>query len=808
VLAGLGTTTYNTVQRSTTMAPQQGTGARPAGRPAKTASKGAKPSKNGKKQTSKPKTTLKQKKSKNKVKTSEMTRPNSSQGSNGGSSSAHAMKDSQGNFVPLKKSKKAKAKAKEKNKITSSSSNTGKSDVSADRQLKRENSFNKLPGDVEDDSGDEIIIVSEASDESENDNDSDDQNENERNSEQRNHDRDIVLLDSDDDNEGSASDGSEVIDISSDSGLDSQSDETTKYAVKKDTMNDDFIALDFSDDGEDNEMDIESISDSESGVDGSDNEYLSNDEGSYHSKNVKHKAGAINDEFPWIRNSDHSKEREMSDWLTSEMKDFVKYISPCVEEINTRNKLIENLRQHIRSIWPDAELHCFGSFATDLYLPGSDIDCVVISQRQRYDNKSSLYQLTSYIRNHNLGIEVTPIAKAKVPIIKFVDPKTKIHIDISFERQNGLIAAQLIIDWLKNTPGLRELVLIVKQFLAVRRLNEVHVGGLGGFSIICLCYSFLKLHPRLSTGNIDPMDNLGCLLIEFFELYGYNFGYDEVAIAFTSQKEPIYIRKRANPEMLGRNPFLLAIQDPHDSANNISRGSFNLRDIKRAFGGAFELLVNKCYELNSATYKERLGKSILGGIIKYKGKQRDFVDARGHVKNVAFHAASTGHEESEVMTGKKRSGVLPPLPSEKAGLDPDEFYMSDSFYSDDEADAKAFLKSQQSKKSSSKKSVVADDAKSIPKGPSKMKGKPANQPSQTELMAVPESDDGDDEEYTPVASVPVLDQADFDSDSDNNSNGKDKASSANKTPTSYPRSAFEKAKELRRQYWEQKGGQF
>ena len=158
------------------MAPQQGTGARPAGRPAKTASKGAKPSKNGKKQTSKPKTTLKQKKSKNKVKTSEMTRPNSSQGSNGGSSSAHAMKDSQGNFVPLKKSKKAKAKAKEKNKITSSSSNTGKSDVSADRQLKRENSFNKLPGDVEDDSGDEIVIVSEASDESENYNDIEDQN--------------------------------------------------------------------------------------------------------------------------------------------------------------------------------------------------------------------------------------------------------------------------------------------------------------------------------------------------------------------------------------------------------------------------------------------------------------------------------------------------------------------------------------------------------------------------------------------------------------------------------------------------------
>ncbi|KAI8399413.1 hypothetical protein J6895_01052 [Nakaseomyces glabratus] len=88
-------------------------------------------------------------------------------------------------------------------------------------------------------------------------------------------------------------------------------------------------------------------------------------------------------------------------------------------------------------------------------------------------------------------------------------------MDISFERLNGLEAAKLIRDWLASTPGLRELVLVVKQFLHSRRLNNVHSGGLGGFSIICLVYSFLRMHPRIITAEIDPLENLGVLLIEF-----------------------------------------------------------------------------------------------------------------------------------------------------------------------------------------------------------------------------------------------------------------------------------------------------
>lgn len=354
--------------------------------------------------------------------------------------------------------------------------------------------------------------------------------------------------------------------------------------------------------------------------------------------------------YPWIKDHDHSKQKEIADWFTMEIKDFVNYISPSEAEIMTRNRVVNQLKQQISKFWPGTEVHVFGSCATDLYLPGSDIDMVVISETGDYEHRSRLYQLSSFLRNKKLAKNIEVIAKAKVPIIKFVDPTSNIHIDISFERTNGIDAAKKIRRWLSTTPGLRELVLIVKQFLRSRKLNNVHVGGLGGYSTIILCYHFLKLHPRLSTKNMAVLDNLGSLLIEFFELYGRNFSYDNLIIAIDTETDlPKYLLKRKHPVLnTSRNPFAIIIQDPSDPANNITRSSYNLRDLKKAFGGAYQLLVDKCYELNGASYKARIGQLILGDIIKYRGKERDFNDDRHKVTNDAL----INHENEDENDGE------------------------------------------------------------------------------------------------------------------------------------------------------------
>lgn len=362
--------------------------------------------------------------------------------------------------------------------------------------------------------------------------------------------------------------------------------------------------------------------------------------------------------FPWIKGQNHLKQKEIADWLTLEIKDFVNYISPSKDEIVVRNTVISTLKEHISSFWPETLAHVFGSCATDLYLPGSDIDMVVISTTGDYEQRSRLYQLSSYLRTHKLAKNIEVIALAKVPIIKFVDPKYNIHVDVSFERTNGIDAARRIRRWLDTNPGLRELVLIVKQFLRSRMLNNVHVGGLGGYATIIMVYHFLKLHPRVATGTLAPMENLGTLLIEFFELYGRNFSYDNLILALDPKDDsPKYLRKYRHPALVtGRGQFTIVIQDPSDPDNNITRSSYNLRDLKKAFAGAYQLLTAKCFELNSASYKNRIGQLILGDIITYRGKDRDFNDDRDKVVNSALisHDASNDEDESDGADGNDK----------------------------------------------------------------------------------------------------------------------------------------------------------
>ncbi|OBA23015.1 Nucleotidyltransferase [Metschnikowia bicuspidata var. bicuspidata NRRL YB-4993] len=406
------------------------------------------------------------------------------------------------------------------------------------------------------------------------------------------------------------------------------------------TQNNDFIGFGFSSSEEENNGES---------LDGEDEE----NEGHSAHRNVQ---GDKSLAFPWVKDQNHLKQKEIADWLTLEIKDFVNYISPSKNEIMIRNEVISSLKSHIASFWPETQAHVFGSCATDLYLPGSDIDMVVISTTGDYEQRLRLYQLSSYLRTHKLAKNIEVIALAKVPIIKFVDPKHNIHVDVSFERTNGIDAARRIRRWLETNPGLRELVLIVKQFLRSRMLNNVHVGGLGGYATIIMVYHFLKMHPRVASGNLAARENLGTLLIEFFELYGRNFSYDNLIIALDPKNDsPKYLRKYRYPALsTGRSPFTIVIQDPSDPDNNITRSSYNLRDLKKAFGGAFQLLTAKCYELNSTSYKNRLGQLILGDIITYKGKDRDFNDDRDKVVNSALINHESSDSESDGAEGNDK----------------------------------------------------------------------------------------------------------------------------------------------------------
>ena len=177
----------------------------------------------------------------------------------------------------------------------------------------------------------------------------------------------------------------------------------------------------------------------------------------------------------------------------------------------------------------ECQVHCFGSFAAGLYLPNADMDVVVVSRRFWSNgfpdicrSFGQMTKLARYLENKGIAdpssIEI--IAKAKVPLIKFIDRITSLRVDMSFENDTGLIANNTFQAWKTRYPAMPVIVTVIKQFLMMRGLNEVANGGLGGFSVTCLVTSLLQNMPRVHLGQIIPEQHLGEILVEFLDLYG------------------------------------------------------------------------------------------------------------------------------------------------------------------------------------------------------------------------------------------------------------------------------------------------
>ena len=80
--------------------------------------------------------------------------------------------------------------------------------------------------------------------------------------------------------------------------------------------------------------------------------------------------------------------------------------------------------------------------------------------------------------------------------MKYVDNITRFNVDVSFNVDNGVKACKVVENFVKDPvigDSISILMLLLKQFLVQRHLNEVFSGGLGSYSLLCMITSFLKV---------------------------------------------------------------------------------------------------------------------------------------------------------------------------------------------------------------------------------------------------------------------------------------------------------------------------
>ncbi|KIJ58324.1 hypothetical protein HYDPIDRAFT_102916 [Hydnomerulius pinastri MD-312] len=315
---------------------------------------------------------------------------------------------------------------------------------------------------------------------------------------------------------------------------------------------------------------------------------------------------------PWVSYVNWDSCHNVAEMLHREVEAFVKYMSPSPIEDEIRGLVVELVTKAITSAFPDARILPFGSYETKLYLPSGDIDLVIDSDSMAYSNKVNvLHALANTLKRARITSKVTVIARAKVPIVKFVTNFGRLNVDISVNQGNGVVAGKIVNGFLQDMRGcgfaLRCLVIIAKAFLNQRGMNEVYTGGLGSYSIVCLAVSFLQMHPKIRRGEIEPEKNLGVLVMEFFEFYGCYFNYEEVGISV--RHGGTYYSKRQRGWYDSVKNHLLSIEDPTDPSNDISKGSYGIAKVRQTLAGAHGIMQATAFMRTGILSSRREGRS-------------------------------------------------------------------------------------------------------------------------------------------------------------------------------------------------------
>uniref|UniRef100_A0A1I7T4G3 PAP-associated domain-containing protein n=1 Tax=Caenorhabditis tropicalis TaxID=1561998 RepID=A0A1I7T4G3_9PELO len=295
--------------------------------------------------------------------------------------------------------------------------------------------------------------------------------------------------------------------------------------------------------------------------------------------------------------------------LHEEIVDMYHWIKPNEIESKLRERVYTKVKESVTRRWShkDIKISMFGSLCTNLFLPTSDIDVLVECDDWVGTQGDWLSETARGLEQDNIAESVSVYGGAFVPIVKMVDRDTRLSIDISFNTVQGVRAASYIEKVKAEFPLIEPLVLLLKQFLHYRNLNQTFTGGLSSYGLILLLVNFFQLYAlNMRHRTIyDREVNLGHLLLRFLELYSLEFNYEEIGI---SPGQCCYFPKSAAGSRYGHKRAQhgsLALEDPLHTANDVGRSTYNFSSIANAFGQAFQIL------LVAVTLRERKGQNQL-----------------------------------------------------------------------------------------------------------------------------------------------------------------------------------------------------
>lgn len=314
--------------------------------------------------------------------------------------------------------------------------------------------------------------------------------------------------------------------------------------------------------------------------------------------------------------------------LHQEIVEFAEMLTLTPAEVTAAEAALERVLRAVAECWPDARVEVFGSRATGLVVPDSDIDLVVFAPQiaaamreakangsgrrgtgRHHKRTAHLFTLSDKIERAGIASYLEVVDSARIPIIKLRDKESGIGVDICFEEKGGPRTGALIRSWLQEFPAMRPLILVLKYFLAQRGLNEPFHGGVGSFLLSLMVLHVLQVSDALRSSSnaasrgrsaaalkrrkrgspkLHSAPNLGVLLMRFFEIFGCSLDVSWVGISVRNGGR--YFLKHRRGWTDSRNPRGLSIENPDMPSLDVGAAAYNFGQVRRAFEHALHVI--------------------------------------------------------------------------------------------------------------------------------------------------------------------------------------------------------------------------
>lgn len=309
---------------------------------------------------------------------------------------------------------------------------------------------------------------------------------------------------------------------------------------------------------------------------------------------------------------------EALDVINHEAQEIVVRLLPHPVEKERQDSLLAFLRNILRQIYPDAELHPFGSTANGLGMANADMDlCVCFPQH--VDSKVTAVEFVEHMGSllfkESCFVDIKPLTRTRIPIIK-LKHKNGLCSDIGFENKLALWNTRLLRTYTEIDPRVKTLVYLVKHWSKQRNINEPYHGTLSSYCYVLMVIFFLQqrsppvlpclqtiIPPDLGHSPIVDLDghnvyffedlpnlnrywqannteSITELLFGFFQYYAYNFHWSRSVVSVRSgailtkdQKGWTKAKFSASPSTGASvaDRFWLCVEDPFELDHNLGR---------------------------------------------------------------------------------------------------------------------------------------------------------------------------------------------------------------------------------------------